>query len=105
MGPRGGDQPQMGTDTGMIDAALDDPDNMRKGPAQQPRSEYVDYDDPTQFDAQGQRINSTSAAAAQTQIQLQQQQQHLQQQQMLFKQDKPMAPGGDRQLVSYDDLF
>ena len=37
--------------------------------------EYIDYDDPTQFDRQGQRITGQSAAAAQTQMQLQQQHQ------------------------------
>ena len=91
-------------------------DNKRK-PAQ-PVREYVDYDDPTQFDGQGQRLDiGQQSAAQQTQMQIQQAQQQLQQQMLYIKQGggnsgsmsggqgSGAQGGGDRQLVSYDDLF
>ena len=63
--------------------------------------EYIDYDDPTQFDGQGQRLGGQQASLSQQH----QFQQH--QQQMLFKQGQTASSqaGVDRQLVSYDDLF
>ena len=79
----------------------------------QAQREYVDYDDPTQFDREGQRITGQQTA----QLQHQQHQLHQQQQQMLLSKssiNQGIGSGAsgaqnhndaDRQLVSYDDLF
>ena len=51
------------------DGSMDDGDKRNK--AQAPQREYVDYDDPTQFDREGQRITGQTAVVAQNNHQLQ----------------------------------
>ena len=72
MGRGGGDHNQYGGHMGgnsMMDEGGNAMDfDGAKGDKR--RGEYIDYDDPTQFDKDGQRIVSQTAAAAQNQLQL-----------------------------------